>query len=117
MAINFCTLNSFTIDTFCGVRRGLIVDELIKKKYPVSLAGGGRALRQYSRPSENVLDNLPWTFDSPNIRVTVRMDDVAGDDIQSAAENNLFVLVKNIDLDGESPPVSVNISDFEMEDV
>ena len=127
MAINACTINSFTIDSRrC---RNKFAD-LIPILHPPTVTGTNpRVLRdnyQVPRPFdfEKPEDRPTWTFEQPFISVTVEFDGVTGEQTLDNSQSQLdFVSITNFSMQAATDlpasaetdeQVTVNISDFKV---
>ena len=125
MAINFCTLTNSTIDTFCGNRRQIIIDQLLEEKYPptqTAQAGGARVVRDawaqrnlhlLRRPPDE--DFKPWTFEVPLLKLTIDMLDgeMITQQLEDATSTEL-AYVTNLQIADGQDAVAVNISELEI---
>lgn len=123
MAINFCSVDQSTIDSFCGGRRRVVLDRLIAEKYPVVSvhpAGGGRAVRDTFavQPPFEFEDRPTLNFEQPWITVEVEFD---GKKSSQTLDNDVqqhFVSVTGfLDEDAqvsEQVAITVNITHFEI---
>lgn len=120
MAINSCTIDSFTLDAFCSPRRGMIFDRLVDELHPVtpvvsSARGNPRVLRdtfQMPRPFE-IDDRQTLTFEQPFVTVTAEILGLSGTDTQDVqAANTDFVTVTGLDFGSDETQISVNILDI-----
>ncbi len=133
MAINYCTLGTHTIDTFCGPRRGLILAKLIAELHPPIVnpqpsVGGGNPqqirntaaiaqilARQQQRPNFDIDDREPMVYEQPFVSVTVELFGATGTQTMEMSNTNVdIVTVTNFEFD-VGPEIVVNISDFEIE--
>lgn len=129
MAINFCTLTNSTIDTFCGNRRQIILDRLLRERYPPAppavLGTNNASVREalvrqrpelFRRPVEDD-ERAPLTFEQPFITVSAELLGATGKQQLDAATRLDFVVVTNLKI-GErrqqEATVAVNISDFKV---
>lgn len=143
MSINFCTINSSSINAFCASRRSIIIDNLIEDKYGKPFIGTNNSSvsTQFAklRPDlvQHVIDELEpqqLQFEQPFITVSVELLGSVGTQQLEAAPQNEFVAVYNLSV-GEAkgkmnveasdltiskkwelqePEISVNITEFEM---
>lgn len=121
MSINFCTLTNASVDTFCGNRRSVVLNNLLQKKYPPVTPtvgnGSGYQVRNefafknpalFARPEEQPTLN----FEQPFITVQVElMGEVATQQLELAPQLE-FVVVS--DLQVTPADVTVNISDLSI---
>lgn len=122
MSINHCTLSSATLDTFCGARRAIVVQNLLDEKYPAGNVQTGRSAYFYE-PRDDV---TPFTFEQPLITVNVTIDDELHTETLEATQSLDFVVVSGIeitaapevfvsDLTMGDPGFSVNITELSHE--
>jgi hypothetical protein len=122
MAINSCTIDSFTVNTFCSPKRGAIFNKLILELHPTapitsSASGSARAIRdtfQY-QPFE-IDDRETLTFEQPFVTVTVSGVLFSGSETQEMNSNLDFVTVTGISFGSADEELYVNISDFKIQD-
>lgn len=115
MALNACSINSFTIDA--GRCRDKFAD-LIPILHPpiVTISGTNpRVLRDtFRRPDFDVDDRPPLVYEQPIVSVTAEIFGFSGTDTQDvSAVNTDFVSVTEFNVDDAS--VIVNIFDFTIE--
>lgn len=126
MSINTCNLNSHTIDSICGYRRGVIINALLEKKYPpVSpiLGTNNQSIRaSFVRSRPDIAQWLPremqpnWTFELPVIVVTVELDGRTYSQTLDDGTSLGIVLAKDLKIeDQQKDKISVNIFDLRIE--
>lgn len=124
MSINYCTLASSTLDSFCGNRRALVLDRLIDELRPPVTPSVGSvgwtqrppakpivrpAQRPYWQPPE-VPRELPTELE--RITVTAEFLGLSGTDTQAITARPDLVTVTDIHI--VPTEVGVNIVDFEV---
>lgn len=122
MSLNSCTLNSFTVNTFCSPRRGILFNNLVEELHPPIIPVTGtnpRVLRdvpRIHRPFEIENDTV-HKFEQPIVSVTVELFGFIGTDTQEVSASSLdFVTVTGFDLGEETESeVHVNITDLRFE--
>jgi hypothetical protein len=123
MSINFCTLTSASVDTFCGNRRGIVLNQLLAKKYPppVQHAKGGnpRVLRDtFAVPPPFEFEDRPTlTYEQPWITVEVEFGGKKGSQTVDNDAQRDFVSVTGLEVASHSDDedeITVNIEDFEI---
>jgi hypothetical protein len=107
MAINSCTINSTTINAFCGVRRGIVLAGLIEQKNH-KRPGAGTSTPRWIHPREEQPRILPTELE----RISVYADFMGlhGTDGQDVRPDMSLVTVTDIEI--EPTTVSVNITGF-----
>lgn len=99
MAINFCTVGSYTVNTFCGEIRALVLDRLIEEAHgpinppkPPVLGGAGGASMRHDAPIINYLD-LPY--------VTISVEFLGKEGTLTVAKDtkHYFVTVSDLQID------------------
>lgn len=123
MSINSCTIDSFTIDSFCSRQRQLTIARLVPILHPptpVTSSGGGnpRVLRDtwFDRREEEEKPVL--TFEQPIVSVTVEIFGFSGTDTQDVMGSQVdFVTVTNLEVQRELEELqmSISISDLRFE--
>jgi len=123
MSINYCTIGNSTIDTFCGSRRAIVLNRLIKELHPAVTYGGGKGEHLKYVPStlqaslaareRNNEQSIPST-ELDKIVVTVEFNGITKTVAQSVLDQS-FDLVYVTDLEVTAHDVSVNISDVKFE--
>lgn len=122
MSINYCTLASSSVDSFCGNRRALVLNRLIdelRPPTPPNTGGMGWVQkpaakhvpppRPYWQPPE-VPRELPTELE--RITVTAEFLSLSGTDTQAVIARPDLVTVTDIHI--EPTTVDVNISDFQV---
>lgn len=124
MSINYCTLASTTLDSFCGNRRAIVLDRLIDELRPPVVNGPGGpgwvqrptikpqvkpAQRPYWQPTE-VPRELPTELE--RITVTAEFMGLNGSDTQAITARPDLVTVTDIHI--ELTLVGVNIENFKV---
>lgn len=132
MSINYCTLSSSTIDTFCGNQRNKVLNRLLDEKYtvvqpPAPSSGGwtygpisgtipgvrpdvSYAPPPYQRPE---LDRDLPKYESPWVTVTAEVFKFRGSETQETSVHLDFVVVTDI-VFSDAPDISVNITEMEI---
>lgn len=124
MSINFCTLTGSTIDTFCGNRRGIILQNLLTEKYPpapAALGTNNRTVsidfaRRYPHLVQHVdheIDRPQLQFEQPFVYVTAELMGKTGTQTIEATAQLEFVSVTDLKVEPSSA-ITVNISDFSI---
>ena len=115
MSINFCTLTNSSVDSFCGNRRGIVLNNLLQQKYPTPSTGTNpRVVRdafaelrpdliRHVEPDERPTIN----FEQPLITVEVWMDGVRMAETQENTAQLDYVSITDVTI-GESVPEAVN---------
>jgi len=142
VSINFCTINTSSINAFCANRRAIVIDNLIRDKYTQFLGTNNSSISQQFvklRPDlvQHVIDDLEphqLQFEQPFITVTAELLGEVGTQQLEAAVQSTFVAAFDlaIGLAGgklqvsaeelkivppwklEEPEISVNITEFEI---
>jgi hypothetical protein len=126
VAINYCTIGTTTIDSFCGTQRAKVLARLILEARPDipptetrPPAGGGWAIPTRPelypatyRPPE--LEQPPLNWEQPFVSVTVEMDGVQGIETQEMSTRFEFVVVTDLEISSDDDLVTVNISELEI---
>jgi len=126
MSINFCTLTGSTLDTFCGNRRSIIVNQLLTEKYPPAPSAPGtnnhHVSTDFARRYPHLVQHVeheeikPLTFEQPFITVSAELLGDVGTQTLEAKVQMEFATVTDLKI-GDSPApqdISVNISDFSI---
>ena len=142
MSINFCTINSSSINAFCANRRSIVIDNLINDKYGKILGTNNSSVSaQFARlrPDlvQHVIDDLEphqLQFEQPFIVVTAELMGERGQTQLDATQQSEFVSAFDLKIgepkgkiqisasnlkitskwELEEPEISVNITDFEI---
>jgi len=130
MAINYCTLSGYTLDTFCGNIRQKVLDRLIDEKYPdipvpPHGGGGGAGTRPgwsfpyhtpFQPPTEREEDDLQLPLEQPFVTVSAQLLGASGAQTLEMKQQLDFVVVVGLKVDdADLPPVvAVNITDFNI---
>jgi len=134
MSINYCTLASNTIDSFCSPRRGILLAELIAELHPTIVVpqptgGNPQQIRNDSsiaqqllarqraeqRPNFDVDEREPMIYEQPFVTVTVELFGSIGTQTMDVSAINVdIVTVTNMDFGSAEPEIVVNIQDFEI---
>lgn len=129
MSINYCTLASNTVDSFCSPRRGLVFNKLVLELHPPilvqqSTGGNPQQIRNTAaiariiaqqRPNFDVDERDPMVYEQPFITVTVELFGATGTQTMDVSAVNVdIVTVTNFDFE-IGPEIAVNIFDFEIE--
>ena len=102
MSINACTIDSFTLDSFCSRQRSVVFGRLVPILHPpipTGVGGGNpRVLRDtFTRPDYDVEDKPVLTFEQPIVAVTVELFGHTGTDTQDVTGANVdFVSVTDL---------------------
>jgi hypothetical protein len=126
MSINACNINSHTIDAICGYRRSVIIDNLINDRYPptsgVHGTNNSSVSADFARLRPDLVRHInepikpTWTFEVPQITVTVEIDGERKSYSLSAADGDAAtVLASNLNLVDVVEPITVNISELEID--
>lgn len=133
MSINYCTLASNTVDSFCSPRRGIILNRLIAELHPVVpstpvSSGNGWAIRDTAakqilgnRYQEFVDDGEQEVRKYEHTEITVKVDilGLSGSDTIDVSRAQIdFVAVTNLDIADlkvdDVDSITINITDFEI---
>lgn len=122
MSINFCTLTSSSVDSFCGNQRSKILTRLIPILHPPHVPGTGAGtphtdavyqayMRARSREHEK-WEPPPVPTELERVVVEVTFANIKGSDAQDIKPG--FDLVTVTDLTIEPTKVDVNITDLKV---
>jgi hypothetical protein len=131
MSINYCTLGSNTVDSFCSPRRGIVFNKLVRELHPPIIVpqptGGNpqsirntaaiaQLLARQQRPRFDVDDRDPMVYEQPFISVTVELFGATGTQTMDVSGVNVdIVTVTNLEFGSAESEIVVNIFDFEIE--
>jgi hypothetical protein len=123
MSINFCTLTNSSVDTFCGNRRQIVLDNLLNQKYPPAILGtANQSIRDtfvQQRPDlvRHVEDEDRPTlnFEQPLVTVQVTMGGITMQHTLETHQRLDFVTVTDLEIRPVGPEqVTVNITDIQV---
>lgn len=130
MSINYCTLASNAVDSFCSPRRGLIFNQLVQELHPPivnpQVHGGNpqqirntaaiaQLLARQQRPHFDVDERDPMVYEQPFISVTVELFGSTGTQTMDVSSANVdIVTVTNVEFGSVEPEIVVNISEFNI---
>ena len=122
MSINFCTLTNASVDTFCGNRRSVVLNNLLQKKYPpvvTSTGGGSYQVRNefaFNRPEQFVRpeEQRVLQFEQPFITVSAELMGMTGMQQIDLAPQLEFVVISDLQFPEPTSSVTVNITDFSL---
>lgn len=128
MSINYCTLGSNTVDSFCSPRRAVVFNRLVLELHPPisaqqSTNSNPQQLRNtaaiarviaHQRPNFDVDEREPMVYEQPFISVTVELFGATGTQTMDVSAVNIdIVTITGFEFDSSGPEISVNISDFD----
>ena len=117
MSINYCTISSSSVDSFCGNRRQIVLNRLINELHPPVPAqrrGGNPTHVKYPIPAIRRDRDERWEqptitpTELDKIVVTAEFNGLLGSSQQDIDGRLDFVYVTDLEFEGEE--VSVNIS-------
>jgi hypothetical protein len=114
VSINFCTLTSETVSSFCGIQRAKIFARLVPLLHPpvpTNVIGGNRINRQYEHNSYPDNDTH-LTFEQPFIIVSAELFGIMGMEKYEVFDELNFVSITDFEI--LSNTLNVNITDFEI---
>lgn len=114
MSINFCTISSSPVDSFCGARRAIVLQNLIDEAHPPVQQTGGGNPRAYL-PARHVEreEREPLQPVATEIIVTVETFGEIHMATQPFTELVAMVTVTNLEFSGSKvAPVSVNSTEI-----
>jgi hypothetical protein len=117
MSINYCTLSSSTVNTFCGAKRALVLARLIPELHPVvppvPKKGGNvqqAKFQNYRQPEKWEPPIVPTERD--RIVVSVEFQNLRGSDEQLITEHLDIVFITELQVNPTT--VSVNIENLKV---
>lgn len=130
MSINACTIDSVTVDGFCGAIRAKVFASLVDQKYggvqpptPHIPGGGGWAGGMGPGSFPVPPRHSPFPFDhvpseSPYITVTADLFGIKGQESLSKNAQDVFVVARNVDInDADDIAISIKNVDVEEADI
>jgi hypothetical protein len=124
MSINFCTLTNSSVDTFCGNRRSIVLNGLLKQKYPVRGTNNRVVSQSFANLRPDLVrrddaDERPTlVYEQPLITVEVILDGVRMEHTLQAEQRLDFVTVTDLVVSGH--PVTeetITISDLTIDGI
>jgi hypothetical protein len=112
MSINFCTISASSIDSFCGARRAVVLNNLLaefRPEPPVTTPkrGGGPIFAGIRREEE---PKTPVYFELDHVTVSATFQDMSGSDTLDMTGQLDFVIVTDLEFNASN--VHVNITDL-----
>lgn len=121
MSINYCTVGSNTVDSFCSPRRRIVFDKLVQELHPQRAGGNVQQVRntaaiaqilarQQQRPHFDVDERDPMVYEQPFISVTVELFGSTGTQTMDVSAANVdIVTITNVEFGSMEPEIVVNI--------
>lgn len=117
MAINYCTISSSSIDSFCGARRAIVFNRLVSQLHPtVRTVGGNPAHVATKIPALRPREREEMRYEKPTeldkILVSANINGISGSELQNYNQRLDLVFITN--LKNVSQSINVNISNISV---
>lgn len=128
MSINACTIDSTSIDGFCGTIRAKVFARLVEQKYgtvqppaPPPIPGGGGwagGLGPGAFPTPPRHDPFPFPplpSENPYVTVTADLFGLKGQETLNKQTQDIFVTARNVDIE-DADSITISVKGFEFEE-